>query len=163
MRTGQGSLLLHWKMSSQPPDRLYPESELLAGLHRLHAVLSKIPALQDVTAVSDDQPGGNGWFASFQIDLRHPLSWSTVKWLSHAVNDNDNGSTVATLYPVWTGPDGPKRDFPMWWHLVPTLKNLDAGLFAEYVEERIPALGGDLSEWQQDAEPGAKDDRAGLM
>ena len=54
MRTGQGSLLLHWKLSSQPPDRPYPEAELLAGLHRLQALLSKVPAVQDVTAVPDD-------------------------------------------------------------------------------------------------------------
>ncbi|HEY1188718.1 MAG TPA: hypothetical protein VGE74_13775 [Gemmata sp.] len=159
MRTGQGSLLLHWKLS-QPPDRPYPEAELLAGLHRLREVLSRVPAVHDVSTEPDRRPECNGWLASFRIDLRDPLAWSAVKWLAHAVNDDDNGSTVAVLYPVWTGPDGPKRDFPMWWQLVPGIENLDAGLFAEYVEERIPALDSDLSEWQQDAEPGAAPDTA---
>ena|GEM_PF-6731696 len=88
--------------------------------------------------------------------------WSAVKWLAHAVNDDDNGSTVAVLYPVWSGPDGPKRDFPMWWHLTPRIKNLDAGLFAEYVEDRITPLGSRLSGWEQDAEPVAAPDRRGV-
>jgi hypothetical protein len=153
MRTGQGSLLLHWKLTSQPPDRPYPEAELLTGLHRVREVLSQVPAVHDVSAEPDQHPERNGWLALFRIDLRHPLAWSAVKWLSHAVNDDDNGSPVAVLYPVWTGPDSPKRDFPLWWHLVPSIKNLDAALFAQYVEERIPSLGGNLSVWEQDAEP----------
>jgi hypothetical protein len=151
MRTGQGSLLLHWRLSSESPDRQYPEGELRAGLEQLQTVISQIPAVHDVTAEPSQWPKHNGWHVSFRIDLRHPLAWSAVKWLSYAVNDDDNGTTIAMLYPAWTGPDGPKRDFPMWWHLVPSIKNLDASLFAEYVEERIPFLGGDFTQWQQDA------------
>jgi hypothetical protein len=46
----------------------------------------------------------------------------------------------------------------MWWHLTPCVRNLDAGLFAEYTEERVPELGGDAAGWHQDAEPGATAD-----
>lgn len=153
MRTGHGSLLLHWKLTSQPLDRPYPESELLTGLRCLHDVLIRVPTVHDVSVESDERPEHNGWLVSFRVELGQPLAWSAIKWLSHAINDNDNGSTVAVLYPIWTGPDGPKRDFPLWWYIVPRIKNLDARLFAEYVEERIPDLVN-RSEWELDAAPG---------
>jgi hypothetical protein len=95
MRSGQGSLLLHWKLSSQAPDRPYPKAEMLAGLRRLRDVLSMVPAVREVSAEPDARPEHNGWLATFRVELRHPLAWSAVKWLAHAVNDDDNGSAVA--------------------------------------------------------------------
>lgn len=74
MRTGRGSLQLHWKLSSQTPDRNYPEAELLAGLRRLREVLSQIPTVCDVSADPDALTDHNGWLASFRIELGHPLA-----------------------------------------------------------------------------------------
>jgi hypothetical protein len=138
---------LHWKMSSLPAARDYPAEELALGLTRIRSLLSEVPAVGKVLAESSDLPEQNGWRVCFTIDTTHPQVWDVIHRLAHAVNDNDCGKPVATLYPAWMPPDHGKW-YPLWWHILPQVKQLDAMLFAEYLKKRLPRPGADASAWR---------------
>jgi hypothetical protein len=137
---------LHWKMSSLSPERNYPEPELRAGLAQLRELLSQVPAVGKVLAEPSALPEQNGWCVTFTIDTAHPLIWDVVHRLAHAVNDEDCGKPLATLYPAWMPPEGGKW-YPLWWHILPKVRHLDVLLFTEYLKKRLPRCT-DPSAWR---------------
>ena len=110
------------------------------------SVLESIPGVHAVKGWVGQKTNEGRWQVYFHIDPAHPLAWDVLRHLNFAVNAYDCANDFAVFRPVW---DPEQRPANLQWTIYPTVKRLDAALFAEYIRDRLPAANAEMTAWRE--------------
>lgn len=114
-----------------------------ADLAPMRDLLERVPG---VAYLGGGGSVDRGWWASFDIDIEHPLAWQVVQQLSHVLNfvarEEDLPTILTPLAPTTIG--GPKTSLSWAIDVGP---DYPPAACAKQLEALLPAPVEDESEW----------------
>jgi hypothetical protein len=119
---------------------------------KLETFLSCVPGIKAGIGKGETEDGL--WWVKFQIDIRHPLSWSVVQEFGHVMNYLSLDEPLPTIfYPVSPPPymNGGPENF-LSWVVESKDPTFTPNLLAEWLEGRLPRPVDDLDQWQKEEE-----------